>query len=130
MKPALLLVPLLACCASLPVQQPLSIVGDWGGPHVGLHLSESGGTLDYDCAHGTIGRMLVGPDGRFTAEGTHTAEHGGPVRVGEVLPKSRATYDGVVRGNRMTLHGRLETGAELGPFELRRGAQPQLYRCL
>ena len=120
---------LLAGCAAVPAE-PVTLVGDWGGPHVALHLTPSGGSLDYDCAHGSITPVLVGPGGRFVAEGTHTPEHGGPVREGEVLPTYPAHYSGVVRGDRMSLAGRIESGVELGPFELRRGIQPMLTRCL
>jgi hypothetical protein len=72
----------------------------------------------------------VGAGGQFTAAGTHTPEHGGPVREGEVLPTVQARYSGVLRGDRMTLQGRVANGVLLGPFELRRGAQPMILRCL
>jgi hypothetical protein len=40
-----------------------------------------------------------------------------------------ARYAGHVRGDRMTL--RVLVGADtLGPFELRRDAEPQLFKCL
>jgi hypothetical protein len=56
-------------------------------------------------------------------------EHGGPIRVGEVPDSLPARYAGHVRGDRMTL--RVLVGADtLGPFELRRGAEPQLFKCL
>lgn len=106
------------------------VTGEWGGVHVGLKLGLDGGTLDYDCAHGTIGPITVGGDGRFMSEGTHTPERGGPVREGEVLPSYRAHYSGTVRGDRMTLRGNVANGVVLGPFELTRGAEPQILRCL
>jgi hypothetical protein len=119
----------LGCCASAP-SEPRLLTGDWGGVHVGLKLGPTGGTLDYDCAHGTIGPVRVDTGGSFVAAGTHTPEHGGPVREGEVLPTWRVRYDGVVRGERMRFQGRVETGVLLGPFELRRGAEPTIFRCL
>lgn len=119
----------LAACAAVPVD-PASVVGNWGGPHVHLDLRPAGGTLDYDCGHGTIGPLRPLANGAFTAQGTHTPEHGGPVREGEVLPTYAARYSGTIRGDRMTLQGRIESGALLGPFELRRGAEPMLMRCL
>ena len=120
---------LLTGCAALPAQ-PVPLAGDWAGPHIALHLAPGGGTLDYDCAHGTIGPVLVGAAGRFFAEGSHTPEHGGPVREGEVLPTYLARYIGTVRGDRMTLQGTIANGVQLGPFVLQRGAQPILTRCL
>jgi hypothetical protein len=120
---------LVAGCASVPAE-PVPLAGDWGGVHVGLKLAPGGGTLDYDCAHGTIAPIVLGPGGSFLADGTHTPEHGGPVREGEVLPTYPTRYSGTVRGDRMTLEGRVSTGVLLGPFELRRGAEPQIFRCL
>lgn len=129
MKRALLIVPFVAACATTSAA-PLPLTGDWGGMHVALRLTPAGGTLDYDCAHGTIGPVLVGTGGHFTAEGTHTPEHGGPVRAGEVLPSWPVRYDGTIAGGRMTLRGSVQNGVTLGPFELRRGAQPTIFRCL
>ena len=120
---------LAAGCATAP-PPPALLAGDWGGQHIGLRLTATGGRLEYDCAHGTIGPLDVKPGGRFTAEGTHTPERGGPSLVSEVLPSYRIRYSGTVSGNRMTLRGDIETGVELGPFELRRGVPPILFRCL
>lgn len=129
MNRALALFPLLAACATVSAA-PVPLTGEWGGVHARLQLTAAGGTLDYDCAHGTIGPIVVNPGGRFTAQGTHTPEHGGPVRQGEVLPSLHVSYDGRVSGDRMTLAGRLDDGAVLGPFALRRGAGATIFRCL
>lgn len=106
------------------------VTGSWGGTHVGLTLDASGGKLEYDCAAGTVGPIIPGRDGRFVAEGTHTPGSGGPEIVGRVPPTYEASYSGTVRGERMTLQGRLANGVELGPYELRRGAEPIVFRCL
>ena len=107
------------------------MTGDWGGAHVGLSLTSAGGTLDYDCAAGTMtGPALMHPDGTFLAEGIHTPGHGGPAREGETSPGYRVRYSGSVRGNTMSLQGVTETGTLLGPFTLRRGVQPMIFRCL
>jgi hypothetical protein len=129
MRCGLTLALFLSSCAAVPVDS-VPLTGDWGGPHVALHLTAGGGTLDYDCAHGTIGPIIPRADGSFTAQGTHTREHGGPVREGEVLPTLTARYDGHVRGNRMTIGAVTSNEFALGPFELRRGVQPMLTRCL
>src|SRR5437763_13905665 len=102
MRGAPVLALLLSGCAAVPAQ-PIPLAGEWAGPHIVLHLSAAGGTIEYDCAHGTIGPVVPRPDGGFTAEGTHTREHGGPVREGEVLPSSTARYDGRIAGDRMTI---------------------------
>ncbi len=106
------------------------IIGRWGGAHAGLTLTELGGTISYDCAHGGLDAPVV-PDGsgRFDVGGVHVREHGGPVRVGEVPDSLPARYVGQVSGDRMGLQ--VFVGADtLGPFELQLGATPQLVRCL
>jgi hypothetical protein len=125
LAPALLLI---GCASVPPAPQPLT--GEWGGTHVGLHLGPSGGALDYDCASGTIGPVAPGAGGAFVARGTHTPGHGGPAREGEILPTYSVRFAGAIRGNRMTLQGRMENGVLLGPFELKRGAEPIIFRCL
>lgn len=120
---------MLAACASVPpVQEP--VTGDWGGTHIGLRLGSTGGTLEYDCAAGTIGPIFRGRDGRFVAAGTHTPGWGGPEIEGQVRPTHRAQFRGTVRGDSMTLTGRVDNGVVLGPFTLRRGAEPGIFRCL
>ena len=121
----------LSGCTSLRVAPP-PLTGSWGGMHVGLSLDAAGGRLDYDCAAGAItGPVLVDPAGRFRATGTHTPGTGGPVRQGEVPPAFPATYRGQVRGDAMTLTISVASrGLAIGPYQLRRGAEPRLLRCL
>jgi hypothetical protein len=123
-------VALLGGCAAIqPVGTP--VTGEWGGRHVHLALTATGGTLDYDCAAGTIeGPLRPNEDGQFSAVGTHTPGQGGPEAVGQVPPTYRVRYAGTVRGNRMRLHGRVDNGVVLGPYDLRRGAEPTIFRCL
>lgn len=107
-----------------------SLDGTWGGMHAGLTLTAGGGTIGYDCAHGTLdGPVLRDREGRFEVAGSHVREHGGPARVGEVLDSEPARYYGRVTGDVMVL--RVVVGSDtLGPFTLQRGAAPQLLRCL
>jgi hypothetical protein len=127
--------PLLAagCLAgAVPADEGGRIVlGSWGGTHVGLELGPAGGTLDYDCASGTIeGPLRTDRRGRFSAAGFHVPGTGGPERVGHVPPRLSATYTGRVEGDRMTLRVRVvPTGVEI-PLTLRRGAEPVIFRCL
>ena len=113
-----------------PSSAGVAITGSWGGTHAGLTLTETGGTISYDCAHGGLSAPVV-PDGAgaFDVTGVHVPEHGGPVRVGEIPDSLPARYVGQVNRDRMTL--RVLVGADtLGPFALQRGAAPQLFRCL
>lgn len=118
------------CAVAAPSQEGLPVVGSWGGAHASLALTETGGTITYDCAHGGLGGPVV-PDGAgaFAVAGVHVREHGGPIRIGEVPDSLPARYLGQVRGGRMTL--RTVVGADtLGPFELQLGGPAQLFRCL
>ena len=117
-------------CATGP--SPVIAPGTWGGSHVSMNVTSAGARLEYDCAEGVIEEPLR-PDGegRFTATGTHTPGHGGPIRMGEILPSVRARYDGRVKGEQMSLLVTLtDTSAQLGSFELRRGSSGVLLRCL
>jgi hypothetical protein len=106
------------------------LVGVWGGPHAALTLTESGGTISYDCAHGGLGAPVITDGaGRFDVRGVHVREHGGPVRLGEVPDSIPARYLGQVTADRMILRVLVGTDA-LGPFDLQRGAPPRLMRCL
>ncbi len=111
------------CAAFRPLGTP--VTGEWGGEHVHLKMTASGGSLAYDCAAGTIdGPLRLDADGVFSAVGTHTAGKRGVETDGAVLPIYRVRYAGVVRGARMRLHGRVDNGVVLGPFSLRRDAEP------
>ena len=120
----------LSGCAMLPQPSPY-LSGQWGGPHISLLLEGGLGTIEYDCASGTID-SAVSPtkDGRFTATGTHRPGQGGPIRVGQIFTSVRATYAGTVEKTKMTLSGKLEDGTVLGPFTLTQGEEGQLTRCL
>jgi hypothetical protein len=125
------IVAALQCTAIGPSSgEGAPVVGRWGGVHVALTLTDSGGMIEYDCAHGGLGGPVrLDRAGRFDIAGVHVREHGGPVRVGEVPDSLPARYLGHVRGDRMTL--RVLVGPDtLGPFELRRSAEPQLFKCL
>lgn len=116
--------------AGAPSNVVVPVTGNWGGVHAGLTLTETGGTINYDCAHGGLNAPVV-PDaaGSFAVVGVHVREHGGPIRVGEVPDSLSARYVGQVSRDRMTL--RVFAGADtLGPFKLQLGVAPQLVRCL
>ena len=105
---------------------------EWGGDHVGLIVLATGGTLEYDCASGTIDQPVVaGTNGNFVARGTHTIGHGGPIMAGEIPDRHPARYDGWTDGETMRLSVTLtDTGQKLGEFKLVRGQSPHVFRCL
>lgn len=121
---------LLAACAAVPASQA-PLTGNWGGPHVGLTLTPTGGELVYDCAAGRLTEPLMPrAGGAFEVRGTHTPGHGGPDVAGMAMPTYRTIFTSAVRGDRMSLTGRVENGVVLGPFALRRGTEPGIFRCL
>jgi hypothetical protein len=128
---ALIAVPLLALagCAALG-QGPTTLSGVWGGAGIGLNLEGGLGTVEYDCASGTIDQPIPSAGGPFSVSGTHRTGQGGPIRVGQIFTSQRATYSGTAVKGDMTLTVKLEDGSELGPFTLKQGAPPQITRCL
>jgi hypothetical protein len=121
---------LLAGCTG--TLEPSDLIGQWGGTHVEVVFDSTGaGTVEYDCAHGRIAPPITLDGGALRAAGTHTPEHGGPVREDEVLESRPATYAGTVSGDLLTFTVTLtDSGTVLGPFAVRRGAPAQLFKCL
>jgi len=117
-------------CAGSKCQ--VDLIGVWGGEHIGMVVSDSSATLDYDCAHGTIDEPFsTDCNGEFEVVGVHILEHGGPLRVGEVLPQHPASYKGQIDGKVMTLKVTLtDTGEEIGTFTITLGVEPNVHKCL
>jgi hypothetical protein len=127
------IVTLLAACSSptSPAEGRVAI-GAWGGDHLRVDVAPDGATSEYDCAHGTIDEPLVADrSGIFSARGTHTFDHGGPVRNDEVPNRHPARYDGRVNGDMLQLTVTITDGPQvLGTFMLTHGAAPRLLKCL
>ncbi len=105
--------------------------GMWGGEHVSLEVTANGAKVEYDCAHGTIGRRIV-PDknGRFDLPGTYVEESGGPAREHDQPRSYAARYTGRVKGARMSFTIRRgDTQKVIGTYTLTRGQEPSLYKC-
>ena len=123
---------LLAPACQEEITGPPTFSGRWGGPHIELVSTDSGATLEYDCAHGTMVDPVT-PDGFgvFVARGVHVREHGGPIREGEIPDQHPARYVGRVEGKAMTLTVTLtDSGTELGTFRLVRGEPGRVVKCL
>ena len=105
--------------------------GMWGGEHMLIEIGQSSAQVEYDCAAGTINVPIMLSDGDFSAAGTFTLGHGGPVRVGEVDPPLPARYFGSVRGDVMNITVTLTTdNTVIGSYELRRGSSGRVFKCL
>jgi len=107
-------------------------LGNWGGDHVSLTVTNEGGTLEYDCGSGTIDQpFVVDGAGRFDLRGTHVRERPGPIRVGEEPDRHPARYTGRIDGNRMTLTVTMtDLDQGVGTFTLTLGASPRIVKCL
>jgi hypothetical protein len=119
----------LACGDSVTAPD---LLGSWGGAHVSLIVTESGATIEYDCAHGTINESLVLDGlGNFDVSGTHTREHPGPIREGEIPDEHPVRYTGWTDGGNMDLTvSFVDTGERIGTFSLIRGSPARLVKCL
>ena len=122
----------LAACGDSRIGPPAIITGDWGGDHAGLIATADSSTLEYDCAAGRITEPLrPHSDGSFTAVGTHTPGHGGPIRIDEALPKRPARYTGRVDGDHLSLTVVMtDSAVTVGTFDLYRGRSPHVFKCL
>lgn len=129
---ALTLLALASCATAPPLDNPYDLVGVWGGQHASLTVGTLDASVEFDCAEGmVVAPYHVAGDGSFEWDGTFVRGTGGPVRVGEVPPEEHAVYAGMVNWpDKMRLSVKLDDGLVLGPFQLRRGAESQLTRCL
>lgn len=125
---ALLTLLLLTGCTAFD-QGPMALKGMWGGPHIGVDLEGGLGTVQFDCAAGSIDQPIIS-GGSFSIPGTYRPGATGPVRVGQIFTAKRATYSGTATKTTMTMSVTLEDGEVLGPFDLALGAPPQVTRCL
>lgn len=126
------LVSLLGCASGGQVSADKADrvpLGDWGGEHVRLAVSDAGGSIEFDCAHGTLDAPLqVTEEGRFDVPGSFVRE-GGPVRPGSETRES-VRYTGKMDGRRMDLEVVREGAERLGPYRLTFGERAKLFKCL
>jgi len=128
---AICLAVLVAACASATGPDAVVTVGSWGGEHAVLTLDASGGSIEFDCAHGTLPAPIPLMHNSFDVAGDYVQEHGGPVREGEQVVHRAARYQGSVDGMRMTLTVTLsDTGDRIGSFTLTRGTSGRVFKCL
>ncbi|HEX7315805.1 MAG TPA: hypothetical protein VF297_17955 [Pyrinomonadaceae bacterium] len=105
--------------------------GVWGGEHIRFEVTETGASVEYDCAHGTVeGKIVVDAQGRFNVNGIHYEEHGGPVRPGDEANGYRVRLSGRVGGSLLKLTvTRAGTSKVVGTFNLARDREPMLVKC-
>ncbi len=102
----------------------------WGGTHIGLVITVSGASVEYDCAEGEILEPIRLTNGKFTVLGLHYMGMGGPIGVDRVHPRP-ARFEGTVDGDRMHMTVTLtDTKEQVGVYTLVRGASPHVFKCL
>jgi hypothetical protein len=107
------------------------ISGLWGGQGISMEVSDSGATLDFDCASGSITEPIA-PDsaGKFSVKGRFARQHPGPTREDENNAGEPAIYNGVVDGENLTLTITLTKNSEkAGSFTLAHGKIGRIRRC-
>ena len=104
--------------------------GAWGGPHVLLEVTETGGRVEFDCAHGTLKEPLMLKDGRFEVDGTFVRERGGPIREGQDEKGIPVRYRGEFDGHYLSLTFSLAgDGTDAETFTLKQGERARLVKC-
>ncbi len=108
-----------------------SIIGNWAGKHISIEVTEQGAKIEYDCASGTINKKIIlDKNQHFNVLGTHTEEHGGPMRENGNLNSYPVRFMGRIRGKRMTLIVKREDSNKvIGKFSLTHGQEPLLVKC-
>jgi hypothetical protein len=107
------------------------ITGLWGGQGISMEVTDSGASLDFDCASGTITEQII-PDGagKFSAKGRFARHRPGPTREGEDTEGQPAIYNGVLDGENLTLTITLAHNSEkVGNFMLVHGKAGRIRRC-
>jgi len=122
---------LLMVCSVIAKTQRMNRIatGVWGGQHISMKVGSKSATIEYDCATGSIeGPLVLDSEGRFNLHGTHTMQHGGPIRADENPKGHPAAYTGSIKGNTMTLTLKVADGED-ETFTLEKGKPGELFRC-
>jgi len=123
----------IAAARSCPSDTPERLPnGSWGGQHVGLVATDTGATIEYDCAAGNIsGPLRLGANGEFDWSGTHYPGHGGPIRIDEPSNAHPARYTGRADAESMEMTLTLIDGTQPPQtFTLKRGGNAAVFKCL
>jgi hypothetical protein len=106
--------------------------GTWGGEHMGMVVTDTGASIEYDCASGRVTQPLdVDPNGDFSWQGLFFPGHGGPARIDETLQPHSAVYSGHATRDHMTITLRVADSLNITQsYTLTRGANPNVFKCL
>lgn len=105
--------------------------GAWAGKHISLEITANGGSVEFDCAHGTIeGKIKLDRQGQFSVKGTYVEEHSGPVRQSDKADSYAVLYTGQVKAEKMKLTiKRADNKKLVGTFTLARGQEAFIVKC-
>lgn len=114
-----------------PAQGRAMTVGTWGGNGLTMEVTESGATLEFDCAHARIGEKIVlSSSGEFSVDGVFVLEAGGPIRLGQEPKEQPANFSGTSEGEKARLTVKLAANDDaIGTYELTLGKQGRLRKC-
>ena len=129
-RPTLLLLAGFALASLAACKGEVVPNGAWGDDHVSLTVSDNGGRVEFDCAHGTLDHPLrVDEMGRFSVPGTYVAEHSGPARRGEKVESRPARYQGRLDRQKIEFTVTIEGHAGAGPYTVTLAKAPKLTKC-
>jgi hypothetical protein len=119
----------VTCPADIPDRVP---TGPWGGEHIGIVVTDSGATIEYDCAAGTITEPLrLDQSGHFDWRGVHYPGHGGPARINEPPDAHPARYTGHATTSQLVITlAILDMSVPEQTFTLQRGGNARVFKCL
>jgi hypothetical protein len=108
------------------------VPGSWGGTDIRLVIEPNATSIEYACADGKITDILaVDQNGNFEAKGFHVRQRPGPMRADDPGTGVPARYTGRISGDQMTLKVTLvENDTLIGDFQLERGKNVRLFKCL
>ena len=103
----------------------------WGGDHIEMEVTSKNARIEFDCAHGTIDRApRADATGAFKISGTFTPERSGPVATEEGPRTVKATYEGSIDGDVMTLRVVLEgEERQANAYTLTRDQRGNVRKC-
>jgi len=104
--------------------------GTWGGDHAVVTVTDNGGTVEFECAHGTLDHPLRLDDrGRFSVVGTYVPEHGAPFERDEAAERRPARYQGRLDRQKIEFTVTIEGETGQGPFTVTLAKPPKLAKC-
>jgi hypothetical protein len=104
--------------------------GAWGGDHVVLTVTDNGGSVEFDCASGTLDHPLRLDDrGRFSVPGTFVPQHPGATRTSDAAQSRPARYQGRLDRQKLEFTVTVEGETGQGPYTVTLAKAPKITKC-